>query len=318
MLSRVADSLYWLSRYLERAEHTARMLDVHLNLGLDQSQGMSVRENRERLMMSMWQTAAGSNNVLDDDYRLTDYLTFDTNNPKSIVMVIAAARENARQVREQISSEMWMQINRLYLDMKCATMPEIWEHQPHEFFRMVREGSHLFQGITDATMNRDEGWQFIQLGRYIERAASIARLLDVNFNALLIDNEAGGTYLQRIGLLKSVTSFEAYCKVYHADMQPNWIVEFLLFNADFPHTIRFCIKQVCQALEDIAVKSGRGTNNRLQRVAGRLQSSLSFDLVDDVLSGDLHRYLFDIQHQCDLIHMALYETYITYTIEASA
>jgi uncharacterized alpha-E superfamily protein len=204
--------------------------------------------------------------------------------------------------------------------MKSASMEEIWRHQPHEFFRMVREGSHLFQGITDATMNRNEGWQFIQVGRYIERTASISRLLDVNYDALTeVHGEHHGEdkYLRRIALLKSVTSFEAYCKVYHADLRPDWIVEFLLFNPEFPHTIHFCINELCAALEDIAEKTTTPRSSKLHREAGRLQATLRFDVVDEVLAGDLHRYLFDIQHQCEQIHNALYETYIAYTIEAS-
>ncbi|MDX2159743.1 MAG: alpha-E domain-containing protein [bacterium] len=316
MLSRVADSLYWLSRYLERAEHTARLMDVHLNLVMDESRSAPLRARRERLLQSLWIAPTGDTRIYETDYALIEFLTFDAGNPASLLTTIRLARENARQVREQLSSEMWTQINRVYLDMTCARMDEVWGHQPHEFFRSVREGSHLFQGITDGTMNRNEGWQFIQLGRYIERAAAAARLLDVNYEVLTDHANRGDDYLQRLGLLKSVTSFEAYSKVYRADLTANAIIEFLLFNDQFPHAIRFCVDQVCKALEAITEETGSPRHSLLYRKAGRLQAFLSFDLVEDVLAGDLHRYLFDIQHYCHQIHTALYETYIAYTIEA--
>ncbi|MFN8527272.1 MAG: alpha-E domain-containing protein [Anaerolineae bacterium] len=315
MLSRVADSLYWLSRYLERAEHTARLLDVHLNLVLDESQSAPLRQRRQRLLQSVWVEPVGK--VIDDDYALTQFMTFDASNPGSITSAIALARENARQVREQISSEMWTQINTVYLTIKSASMNAVWGNQPHEFFRAVRDGSHLFQGITDGTMNRNEGWMFIQVGRYIERVGAIARLLDVNFDALSESTHERDDYLQKLGLLKSVTSFEAYSKVYHGDLRPNWILEFLLFNEQFPHTVRFCVEQLTKALTAISDETGVSKNSVLYRRAGRLQSALSYDVVDDVLAGDLHRYLFEIQHWCEQIHTALYETYIAYTIETT-
>jgi uncharacterized alpha-E superfamily protein len=316
MLSRVADSLYWLSRNLERAEHAARMIDVHLNLVLDESSSTPLRQRRERLLYSLWMQPTPQ--LLDDDYALTQYVTFEPTNDASITETIALARENARQIREQISSEMWTQINKVYLDIKCASMEEVWGHQPHEFFRSVREGSHLFQGITDATMNRSEGWQFIQLGRYIERAQSVARVLDVNVGAILEADGGGDHYVQKIGLLKSVTSFEAYSKVYHGDLESRWIIEFLLFNPSFPHAVRFCVEHMNLALREIGDETGVSKQSRLYRCAGRLNSMLSYDMVDDVLDGDLHGYLHDIQHLCHLIHEALFETYIAYTIESAS
>jgi len=316
MLSRVADSLYWLSRNLERAEHAARMVDVHLNLVLDESSTAPLRQRRERLLYSLWTPPVGE--ILEDDYALTDFLTFDATNAISISETIALARENARQIREQISSEMWTQINKVYLNMKCASMEEVWGHQPHEFFRAIREGSHLFQGITDATMNRNEGWQFIQVGRYIERAQAVAHVLDVHFGGMLDGDSLSDDYIQKIGLLKSVTSFEAFSKVYHGDLQSRWIIEFLLFNPLFPHAVRFCVEQLTGALREISDETGAPKQSRLHRAAGRLHSMLSYDMVDDVLNADLHTYLHEIQSLCHHIHEALFETYISYTIESAS
>ncbi|MEI7773053.1 MAG: alpha-E domain-containing protein, partial [Chloroflexales bacterium] len=161
MLSRVADSLYWMSRYLERAEHTARLIAVGLNLMLDQTP-QSVGPRWERLLAALraYPPPSGSG----DAYAIARMLTFDTSNEGSIVSCIASARENARQVRELISSEMWEQLNRLYLRVKGSSIDQIWQGEPLEFYQDVKEGAHLFQGVTDATMTHGEGWQFIQVG----------------------------------------------------------------------------------------------------------------------------------------------------------
>src|SRR5215210_6198332 len=181
MLSRVADSLYWMSRYLERAEHTARLVDVGLNLMLDQSPA-SAERRWGRLLESL--NAPPQLVGLSDPDRITQAMTFEMENETSIVACIASARENLRQVREQISSEMWEQLNRLFIHVKGASMEDIWNTGSHEFFRSVKEGAHLFQGITDATMNHGEGWHFMQVGRSIERASATATLLDAHLNEL--------------------------------------------------------------------------------------------------------------------------------------
>ncbi len=180
MLSRVADSLYWMSRYLERAEHTARLLDVNLNQMLESALYADLRW--ERLYRSLRVPALEGGT--DEAYRVTQSLTFDTTNSASIISCLASARENARQVREQISSEMWEQLNRLYLHVKSTNIQKIWHGQPHVFLTRVKEGIHLFQGVTDATMSHSEGWHFIRVGCYTERASQTATLLDVHFQAL--------------------------------------------------------------------------------------------------------------------------------------
>ncbi len=221
MLSRVAESLYWMSRYLERAEHTARLIDVDLNLMLDQSPDSSL-ERWGRLLEGLRTSLPPGEK--GDALSVTQTLTFDSSNPTSIVTCIASARENARNVREQISSEMWEQVNRLFLRVTRSGIEGIWNSQPHEFFRAVKEGAHLFQGITDSTMNHGEGWHFIQLGRFIERAGATAALMDVHFRrfAHRPDQAVETTdYLEWVGLLKSCTAFEAYCKVYTAELRPH-------------------------------------------------------------------------------------------------
>src|SRR6266576_3879346 len=182
MLSRVAESLYWMSRYLERAEHTARLVELNLNLMLDQSQAPGDRR-WQRLLTALMVTLPPDAKA--DAYNVAQTLTFDLSNRSSIVAYMTAARENARQVREQISSEMWEELNQLFLQIKRAGIENTWQAQPHHFFRSVKDGAHLFQGITDSTLSHSEGWHFIQAGRFLERAGATAALLDAHVSELI-------------------------------------------------------------------------------------------------------------------------------------
>src|ERR1700752_5355196 len=178
MLSRVADSLYWMSRYLERAEHTARWIEVDLQLRLHQSPGSAA--GRWLRLLNALQTL-GPEDAKVDAASITHLLTLARTNPSSILSCVAAARENLRQVREQWSSEMWEQLNRLYLQVSNTSKTESWLLNSHIFFRAVQEGAHLFQGVTDSTISHGEGWQYIQLGRYVERIDTLARLIGAHF-----------------------------------------------------------------------------------------------------------------------------------------
>jgi uncharacterized alpha-E superfamily protein len=176
MLSRVADSLYWMSRYMERAEHTTRLLDVNLNLMLDES-AMSADHRWKRMLQAL-----GSPPHVEwtgDPYALTDTLSFDTEVPSSILSCIIAARENSRHVREQISTEQWHRLNTLYLEVTRPEVRRFDRSEPSDFLQQVMEGVHQFQGVSDSTMSHGEGWQFIQVGRYTERASATALLLEV-------------------------------------------------------------------------------------------------------------------------------------------
>src|SRR3974390_2962851 len=180
MLSRVADSLYWMSRYLERAEHTARLIDVQLNLLLDRSPVSAERRWQHMLAcLGLQRPYEGAR----DSYSVAQALAFDVSQPSSIVACIMSARENARQVREEISSEMREQMNRLFHEVRRAGMQD-WEESPYQFLRGIREGGHLFQGITDSTMTHGQGWEFIQLGRYLERACAVSTLIRAQFREL--------------------------------------------------------------------------------------------------------------------------------------
>ena len=323
MLSRVADSLYWMSRYLERAEHTTRLLDVNLNMMLDE--GPASAERRwQRVLFALGSPA----DVTWDGnpYALTRCLTFDTTLKSSILSCIIAARENSRHVREQISTEQWQRINSLYLQV---TRPEMQSdmhaealmsgaEQPGEFLQQVMEAVHQFQGVTDSTMSHGEGWHFIQVGRYIERASATALLLEAYHDDLFRTPERiadGNEYLDWMGLLRSATAFEAYCKVYTADLTPDRVFEFLLLDEEFPHSLRFSIDSLQNALEAIQAESGKSRAEPLRRLAGRLQALLSYASVPEILTTDVVAFLHDIKAQCRGIHNTIYELYVDYSIQ---
>lgn len=315
MLSRVADSLYWMSRYLERAEHTARLLDVSVHQMLEQSSATADRR-LARLIGSLQAAIAPEHQ--NELATLATALTFDATNPDSIVAAITTARENARQVREQISSEMWEQINRLYLHVRRPGADLEWRAEPQQFYKAVKEGAHLFQGITDATMSHDEGWQFIQIGRHLERANATSALLDAHFSGLDVSEPGNDSlnYLDWVAMLKSCTAFEAYCKVYTADIQPAQIAEFLLLNAEFPRSVRFSIDGVQRALQVVSRTTASRSAGRVERLAGRLRATLDYGQVDEILD-DLHTYLAQVQQQCAQIHTALYHVYVSYPADAA-
>jgi uncharacterized alpha-E superfamily protein len=326
MLSRVADSLYWMSRYLERAEHTTRLLDVNLNLMLDESP-TSAERRWVRVLHAL-------NNPKDikwkgDPYDLVRCLTFDTDSRSSILSLLINARENSRHVREQISTEQWHRLNSLYLQV---TRPELQHRQepgatalepdvPTEFLQSVMEAVHQFQGVSDSTMSHGEGWQFIQVGRYIERASATASLLVAYHGDLwgerTPDKLESNEYLDWMGLLRSATAFEAYCKVYTADLTPDRILEFLLLDPEFPHSLRFSIDSMQQALEAIDRESGGIRTEPLQRIAGKVQSSLCYSSVEEIFEQGVVPYLHRIQHQCSEIHDTMYNLYIDFTIQSA-
>jgi uncharacterized alpha-E superfamily protein len=180
------------------------------------------------------------------------------------------------------------------------------------------EAVHQFQGVTDSTMSHGEGWQFIQVGRYIERASATAMLLVAYHEDLWsIPDKTPEGYLDWMGLLRSATALEAYCKVYTADLTPDWILEFLLLNNEFPHSIRFSIDSLQRALENIQGESGKSQAETLRRLGGRLQASLDYSGVDEILNQDVVAYLRSIQAQCGLIHQTIYELYVDYSIQAA-
>ena len=314
MLSRVADSLYWMSRYLERAEHTARLIDVDFQLRLDQSP--EAGSGRWLRLLEALQAPRPEDGKIDAT-TLTHILTLDKTNPSSIISCVAAARENLRQVREQCSSEMWEQLNRLYLQVNSTISSEAWLLHSYVFFRAVQEGAHLFQGVTDSTMSHGEGWQYIQLGRYVERTDSVARLIGTHLSRLpyspdqAVESEE---YLEWVGLLKSCAAFEAYCKKYTAELRPLRVAEFLLLNLEFPHSVRFSVDMVHAALRAIAELTERKAEQPV-RLAGRLRATLSFGQIDEIIASGANAYVQSVRQQCGQAHNAIHQIYFDYPVE---
>lgn len=312
LLSRTADALYWLNRYLERAEHAARLISVRLDLGLDRLPGTDqwdfqrVHDSLRHRRADDASTPAG----------LMANVFVDPANPESLVSYISAARFNARQVREEISSDMWSQVNSLFLTLQDLFNDESTVSRPHAVAQTVIEGVQLFQGITDATMAHGEGWHYLQVGRFLERADATAALLDLHFR----DAGPGGggtSHAEQIGLLRSCAAIEAYCRYYTADVRPKRVLEFLLLSPEFPRSVRFAARRLEISLRALQQYASKRAGGKVERIAGRLHASLDYGQVDEILADDPHDYLEGIGKHCAQIHAAIYQSYIGYPIETA-
>jgi uncharacterized alpha-E superfamily protein len=313
MLSRVADALFWLSRYTERAENNARMADVNLQLMLDaQLLNSKNQQHWESIIFTL-----EDNELFKKHYpqitkdSVVEFVTFDRRNPNSIYSCLALARENARTVREQISVEMWEQINRMFLLFRSGDAKQMFEVSTYEFFKWILEGSQLFQGVTDATMSHDEGWEFIQLGKYLERADRTSRILDIKYHILLPTGEQiGGNVdtIQWMAVLKSCSALEPYRKHYRGQVAPWKVVEFLVKNATFPRSVIFCVNSVDESLHKITGVDRGDFNYKVEaeRLSGKLLADLSYITIEEVFEFGLHQYLDRMQLRLMEISKAIY------------
>jgi uncharacterized alpha-E superfamily protein len=310
MLSRVADSIYWMNRFIERAEDTARVIDVNLTLSLDLPPGAA--EQWEPLLLT-----TGDLPFFKEHFQaptradVIEFMTFDSRNPNSILRCLESARENARSVRDQISSEMWEQLNRLYLLVRSARFRGLVESEPHEFYARIKLESHLFEGITDGTMSRNEAWHFGRLGRKLERADKTSRILDVKYFILLpAVTEVGTPFddLQWSALLRSVGALEMYRKR-HGRIAPDRVAEFLILDRDFPRSILYCLTRAEQSLHAITGSAPGTFSNHPEQLVGRLRSHLSYTPVHDVIGVGLHEFLDALQAEMNRIDDAVHQTY---------
>ena len=309
LLSRVADSLYWIGRYLERAEQMARLIDVRLDLGLDRRpNGWNFARLYAIAKIELPAEPPATSSAL------VDALMFDTAKRNSVMACVNLARDNARQVREEISSEMWEQLNALFLRLREARTDSGWSARPHYVSRLVVDGVHLFYGVTDETMGHGEGWQYLQVGRFLERAGATAALVDLHFGG---GHPLPASHAEWVGLLRSCAALEAYTRCYTADLRSERIAEFLLLNPQFPRSVRFAAARVESALKTIAILTARGAGGRPERMAGRLHASLDYGQVDEILNEDPHVYLEAISRHCAQIHAAVYQSYVMYPIESA-
>jgi uncharacterized alpha-E superfamily protein len=317
MLSRVADSLYWMSRYLERAENTARLLDVTMGLMLDPG-GANAEDRWKRMTAALGRPAGIEwNGSLE---AMARKLVFDQLDPSSVTYCINGARENARQVREEISTEQWQRLNRLFHHIHSPSAQAQYATSASDMLASVVDGIHLFQGVGDSTMIHGQGWQFIRLGRSLERAYATATLLEVYRSELFQAHErenSGYQYLELVGLLRCCTAFEAYCQVYTADLSPERILEFLVLNRDFPHAIRYCVDNIRTAIESIQRTGGRRSPDEVFAGVGKLHAMLGYTTIHEILSGDAAAFLHNIREQCLRIHELVYRNYVQYSIQSA-
>jgi uncharacterized alpha-E superfamily protein len=239
------------------------------------------------------------------------FLSSDAANPNSILSCLVAARENARSVREIISTDMWEQVNRFHLMVREAVSRGLASHNLHTFLTDVKAASHLFLGITDATMSHGEGWHFARLGRLLERADKTSRILDVKYFMLLPTVAEVGTpfdIIQWSALLKSASALEMYCKQ-HGRIAPNSVAEFLILNSNFPRAIRYCLIKAEDSLHAIAGLESDRHSNLAEKRLGRLRSEMDYIDMAEILLGGLHEFLDGFQFKLNRTDDAIYETF---------
>lgn len=302
--------MYWMARYIERAENAARFVDVNLQLMLDLSVG--IQEQWEPLIqIGADDTLFASLNETTSKESVMHFVTFDERNPNSVLSCLQSARENARSIRESISAEMYEQINRTYLMVKAASADRTIMESPVDFFQEVRMAGHLFEGITEATMTHGEAWHFSRLGRMLERADKTMRLLDVKYFILLPSVAYVGTAfdeLQWAALLKSASGFEMYRRLY-GRIAPDSVVEFLLLDRDFPRSVHYCIIAAQQSIHAISGTPLGTFRNSAEQQLGRLRSELDYADKQRVIEGGLHEVLDLLQKKLNLIDDAIYDTF---------
>jgi uncharacterized alpha-E superfamily protein len=289
MLSRTADHLFWMARYTERAENTARMLDVNVQTSmLPQSEHDAEQGWRAMLGISELQQAYDRKHGTLDARCVIDFMVRDPSNPSSIAACLTEARENARAVRGTLTTEVWEIQNQTWLDMQKRLNSGVLDHDPSQFFDWVKYRSHLSRGVTLGTMLKDDAVHFIRLGTFLERADNTARILDVKFHGAP-DSKQGDEQAQRdfyywAALLRSVSGFEIYRKVYRDIITPARIAELLMLRADMPRSLLACMDEVVQNLHEVRNDLSRDT----ERIAGKLHAELQFGRIDDILQAGLH------------------------------
>jgi uncharacterized alpha-E superfamily protein len=322
MLSRVAHSLYWMARYTERAENIARIVDVNLQLLLD------MRNLDEKRLIEYWLPIVMATGDEQEFFKLhphatgnavTEFLVFQPENPNSIFQCISSARENARMVRDQLTMELWEELNRIYLFVHSAQARKVWARSPSEFFQEIKAASLHVIGIMNATMVHDEGWRFVQAGQFLERGDKTTRILDVRHQSLpergvpaAINSTAA---LEWSAVLRSCSAWDAYKTICGPDVHPRTIAEFLLLDDTFPRSLRFCVSELNRALRRISgVAEGHFCNNA-EKLTGRFLAELQFSTIDEIFEQGIHDYLDKAQLKLNDIGNALFHAYISQSFD---
>jgi uncharacterized alpha-E superfamily protein len=307
MLARVADSLYWVGRYVERAEHVSRLADVMLNATLDRSN--AANQTARIALGALGDTVTASEQNLYDAARV---LALDLEDSNSVRVTVAMARENARQVRDQITTEMWERLNMLYLRVTGESAGRTFDRGSSAFLHEVVADLHLFKGAADSTMSHGEGWRFLVLGMYIERAQLVARLLKAAFGE---GGLGGNDHVTLMNVLRMGCALEPYLRTYTAEIEPRHILDFLLFGEDFPRSIRFSTARIEEHMAEIASHVAFAGRARPERLAGRLKARLEFTDLEELESTGAGALLTSVMGDCTRIHEAIYQTFVAYPLE---
>jgi uncharacterized alpha-E superfamily protein len=309
MLSRAADSVFWMSRYLERAENVARFIDVNCHLTLDL--GEAVGEQWAPLVHASgdWNSFAARYGHTERDDVLR-FLTFDAVNPNSILSCLQAARSNARQVREILPAVMWEEINKFYLlvqDAAAAGLPT----RVYDFYQQIKLAAHLVAGVADATMAHGEAWHFARLGRLVERADNTSRIVDVKYFLLLPTPGYVGTPLDLahwLALLKSASALEMYRQA-HGRIEPLRVAEFLILDRAFPRSVRFCLVKAEESLHAITSSPPGTFRHRSEQRLGRLRAELDYTSIADIVDRGVHEFIDDLQGRLNGLGAAIYQDF---------
>jgi uncharacterized alpha-E superfamily protein len=308
MLSRVANAIYWMCRYIERAENVARFISVNLNLLLDMPSEKG--QHWESLVMT-----TGDRDLFDrecpncsqDQAAVIRFLTFNRDYPNAILTCLAAARENGRSIREIISSEMWEHLNNFYLELADAQSPRFALTDPHRFFKIIQMRSHLFTGLLDSTMSHGEAWNFARFGMMLERADKTSRILDVKYFMLLPQADLVNTPIDNIqwtAVLKSASAFEMYRKQHHR-ITPRQVAGFLIFDNHFPRSIHHCISKAQICLHRITGSPVGSAGSAAEKQVGRIKADLDYTDIDEVVDSGLHEYLDSLQTRLNQVDSAI-------------
>lgn len=292
MLSRTADHLYWMARYTERAENTARMLDVTVQAGLlPQTEEAAEQGWRAVLSISELQQSFAQRYGMPTAENVLNFMVRDTANPSSIASCLSKARENARAVRGKLTTEVWETHNTTWLTLASRLAEDSVERDPSEFFEWVKYRSHLSRGVTIGTMLKDEAFYFIRLGTFLERADNTARLLDVKFHGAAYsgweETDTPLDFYYWAAILRSVSGFENYRKVYRDVVTPERVAELLILRPDMPRSLIACLEEVVANLAQVRNAASADT----ERFAGRLHAELRYADIEEILEAGLHDYL---------------------------
>jgi uncharacterized alpha-E superfamily protein len=317
LLARYADCIFWLARYIERAENLARILDVNETFSRDSKGGQNWRSivqlnsDEERFFASHGTASAHS---------VVNFYVIDADNPTSIVSTIRYARENARTLRSLISTEMWVQLNVFYNRLVALGVADLAPGNLAPLFATVKEACQTHTGITEGTFFRDQGWYFYQIGRYIERADQTTRLLDIKYHLLLpsISDVGSPTDLsQWDALLRSAAGYHAYRRLHAGTTTPARVAGFLLLNPAFPRSVHHCMREVGRLLGEVKSRYALRHGNDAAEELDRLQAVLGTLDISAILGAGLHEFLDSIQRQLIAITRELSTAFFGYTPEAS-